>query len=294
MAGVQDCHKLPDDLSLAFAEIGQVFLAVEKSLALFVFGSSVNGDFWDYSDIDLFFILDGDSEDYLECTMLKHGRFNVHVQSFTRVSFLKKIDGLVGRPFHTALSSGRFLFCHDQTLEKRVAEVCSISEPDRSLRALEAYSAALYHLYHARKHFHFKREFDARDSFCQALNYYCRALIFRNGRLPRRDPVNQVQQMKILNEDKILQAVASLESLEFFHQFINRQAPDFALCLVTHLRQQSGPRTEEQLENDFPQIELHPDPLLSVLETHGLITHIEQPFAINSHPLFKEQSWQAG
>ncbi|MEW6708835.1 MAG: nucleotidyltransferase domain-containing protein [Candidatus Riflebacteria bacterium] len=289
-----NCYSPSEQLRAAFNKLEQEFAAIENSLALLVFGSSVNGDFWEHSDIDLFFVLSGDSEDFLECTMLRHDRFNVHVQYFTRASFLKKIDGLIGRPFHTALSSGRFLFCNDPTLEKRVADVCAVPEPDRSLRSLEEYSAALYHLYHARKNLHFKRDFDSRFSFCQALNHYCRALVFRSGSLPRRDPVHQAKQMKILNEEKFLQADLNSETFEFFHQHLCSQAPDFAACLVDLLRQKGEPRTEEQLESDFPQIALHPDPLLSVLESHGLIRHIEQPFSINNHPLFKELAWQIG
>ncbi len=136
-----------DTIEQALQHFLETVQARPERVAIIVFGSYINGDMWEQSDLDLFLIVEGTDAERQEPAMLTVDGVTVHLQAFTRTSFLTKVGkGPVGWPFHTALRSGRLLFCRDPEVREAVEALAEIPAADRALRVMEEVSRCASYL----------------------------------------------------------------------------------------------------------------------------------------------------
>jgi uncharacterized protein len=91
----------------------------EKVLAVMVFGSLVTGDLWEESDIDLFVVVDNESEG-IKNLYTSENHIPVHIKLLSKSKFLSlESEDLKGGFIHRIFASSRLVFSRDSDITEK-------------------------------------------------------------------------------------------------------------------------------------------------------------------------------
>lgn len=252
-------------------------------LTAILFGSVVKDDLWPHSDIDLFIVL-ATSPVETGGAQLTCRDVPVHVQYFSKPSFLQKAGGLMGRPFHTALAHNRLLVDRDAEIAASIARIKTMPDADRKIRTVEELSIALYELYHSEKHSYCNRPEDAAVARGRAWEHWARAQLFWAGRLPERGALAQARQSGLIADTAPAGSAAALKEM------VAAALPKMAVDIVERISQAGRPMSEDELDTTYEKLgaEVVVTPLLDLLVASGALSRSVRPFALGGMPLAHE------
>lgn len=96
------------------------FCSLEGIDSAGLFGSTVRGKSWEHSDIDFFLVFKRD-KNYSEAFTFKCQGLKIHVQAFSKKSFLLATEKNTGSPLFQALSEVELWFDHSSLLSRSIA-----------------------------------------------------------------------------------------------------------------------------------------------------------------------------
>ncbi|MGE5591165.1 MAG: hypothetical protein ACM3ZA_11190, partial [Bacillota bacterium] len=247
-------------------------------VALGIFGSVVEGRSWDRSDVDLWLVLDEDSDRHEAAAFLEQGA-EVSLQIASRSNLRRLVERSRGSPMCRALATTRWLWCRDAGTELLLERVRSFPEPWRGLRTLEAVDQIRARLDEAEKMLFLGEPLGAVPKLADAFVHLARARLIGRGIYPGRDPVGQV----IGSEPQLIQGLQDLtdgvlpvdERIEQAVEYLDGATEPLAGPCLEALRPvlAAGPRSASQLEDDpaFERLDLEWVALLGWLVRLGLL-----------------------
>ncbi len=102
-------------------------------IGLYIYGSSIRGDFWEHSDIDAVFISSDESRPWQVFSLVEEG-IHVDAEVCSRNHFRRiHEENLRGSVAHTIFSSGKLLYCEDPALQEYLVEAKQVGQRDLEL-----------------------------------------------------------------------------------------------------------------------------------------------------------------
>lgn len=106
------------DYQIAFNKTVESLKVKKEVLALFVFGSIMNGDLWEKSDIDLIVICD-ELLDNINNIYTEHNDIPIHIKLIDKKKFISLCTGdNKGGYIHRLFSSSKLVFSNDKDIEE--------------------------------------------------------------------------------------------------------------------------------------------------------------------------------
>lgn len=196
------------DIRDTFEEALESFLEVvrqDKSmLAAILFGSLVNGQVWEKSDIDLILISNDEKTPYA-FYWLEENNLNLQVSVYSRNRFKRLVEqALAGSAIQHILQTGKLLFSRDASIDEYVQQAQSPGKRDVELHMLEIVAMVLGDLEKAEKVLRLKGDIAQSYLFVtRLLDRLAQIVVLLNGEIPGREVIEQA----ITYEAELFQAV---------------------------------------------------------------------------------------
>jgi predicted nucleotidyltransferase len=178
-----------DDALDAFIE----YIKQDKSIqAALLFGSLIEGNVWEKSDVDIILISNDERNPY-KFYWLDQDELNFQVSVYSRNRFKRMYEqNLSGSWFQHMISTSKILFSNDETINEYVQQAQSPGKRDVELQILQVVSMVIGDLEKAEK-FLLKRK-DVAQSYLfisRLLDNLAQIEVLLNGDLPGREVLEQ-------------------------------------------------------------------------------------------------------
>lgn len=152
-----------NDISDRYNRVIRVFVDKLKLdnnvIAAYIYGSALNGDVWEKSDINITIIVSDEKVQHCEYT-LTIDEININIDMLSRTNFMKVQYGFLQDSIQAAvLAASKFLFIRDETIKDYYESVRYIGERDRELQIFRHGSNVVQHIEKAKKWFYVKRDY---------------------------------------------------------------------------------------------------------------------------------------
>lgn len=127
----------------------QEILRTSKPDAILQFGSSINGDHWKHSDVDLF-ILTKKTKTHTAFYAERDGVV-FHGNVISPRAFQEKINDPTKLTFHSLFESSRILYDQTTWIKKEKLRLSQYPKQNRIYHVVERLEAILYHIYRMKK-----------------------------------------------------------------------------------------------------------------------------------------------
>ncbi|MBZ4663222.1 MAG: nucleotidyltransferase protein [Caloramator sp.] len=171
----------------------EAYLSVEKKLksnssilCVMIYGSLVNGDLWEKSDIDFFVITKEQNKN--EVIQTRYANIKINIQYVSKDIFLDQYNHyLKGGTFHKAVFSGKILFCSDDELMNVLNEIKFYTDRERNIRNIEILSNLLNSIHYVNKYL-VTHKYETAYQWCVDLvKYYARLIMSIKGHMTDKD-----------------------------------------------------------------------------------------------------------
>jgi hypothetical protein len=147
------------------------------------FGSAAADETWEYSDIDVYVIVDGD-QDLWEGRYLKRDGVLVHLQLLSSAVLRKQAEKSNGGPFFAALASVVIWFDRSGEFSRAVEQARKMNDRASRLRACREICACIDALHNSEKLNAKRKPVDSRVALVTALTHMLAARLARAGEYP--------------------------------------------------------------------------------------------------------------
>jgi len=189
-----DIKKRFDDALDAFID----FIKEDKSIqAAILFGSLIEGNIWEKSDVDLLLITNDEKTPY-KFYWLDQDELNFQVTVYSRNRFKRMFEkNLSGSWFQHMISTSRILFSNDATISEYIQQVQSPGKRDVELQILNVISMIIGNLEKAEKFLVTKNDVAQSYLFIsRLLDHLAQVEVLLNGQIPGREVIEQALELK--------------------------------------------------------------------------------------------------
>lgn len=184
------------DVRQVFEETLAAFLEVVKQdhsiLAALLFGSLVEGNVWEKSDIDLILVSNDEKNPY-SFYWIEENNLNLQVSVYSRNRFKRFVEGaLAGSWVQHVITTGKLLFSRDRTIDEYLLQAQTLGKRDVELQLLTVVWTVTGDLEKAEK-FLFKRG-DVAQSYLfvtRMLDRLAQIEVLLHGEIPGREVIEQ-------------------------------------------------------------------------------------------------------
>lgn len=226
-----------------------------------IYGSLVNGDIWEKSDIDFFVITKEQNKN--EVIQTRYSNIKVNIQYVSKDIFVEQYNNyLKGGTFHKAVFSGKILFCTDNELKRVLDEIKFYSDRERNIRNIEILAHLLNSIHYVNKYLVTNKVETAYQWCIDLVKYYARILLSTKGYITDKD---------------ILSFAVSMDNSarEIFH--ILTATGDVKENIINVVE-----RVEEFVDNNIAQLSM---PIIEVLKSTQKTLSVQE---IRSLPIFNQ------
>lgn len=249
-------------------------------LAVFVFGSMVNGDLWEKSDIDFFVILKEAPPGMANVYSDYHGK-TVHFKAFSKEEyFATKGFDLKGSFLHRLLISSRLVYCQDPAIEETFASRRNYPDQSRKIWTLAYAGKVVTGIDSVRKSLVTGNCLAAYATLVDTMNWYAMLRINRKGYLVSKDNINLASDLFDDFRDHFAALVGPgdlkdrvVTGVNWVLERMDREIQGVTEVLHRYLAEQAEPVSagDFQKEAMFAPYHIEAEALLSLLHQKGLV-----------------------
>jgi len=169
------------------------FIKQDNSIqAALLFGSLIEGNIWEKSDVDLILISNDEKTPY-KFYWLDQDELNFQVTVYSRNRFKRMFEqNLSGSWFQHMIGTSRILFSNDETINEYVQQVQSPGKRDVELQILNVISLVIGDLEKAEKFLYIKNDVAQSYLFIsRLLDHLAQIEVLLNGQIPGREVIEQ-------------------------------------------------------------------------------------------------------
>ncbi|KMT21247.1 nucleotidyltransferase domain-containing protein [Clostridium cylindrosporum] len=226
----------------AYEKALQSFRGCSHTLAVIVYGSIVNGDIWQESDID--FIVVTSEKDKMEILYTKAYGIYMHIKYISKEKFINNFESIVkGGTFHKAFSSGKLVYCNDCSIEELFHSTRFYSDRDRKIRNIDILSEMLNLMHYAKKFYFTKKYETAYELTLLVFKNFARLNMNLSGYITDKDVISIAINMNssIENLFKTLVYDGDLEdriitTLKYIESFIEKNIAEITEPIVEFIK----------------------------------------------------------
>ena len=268
-------------------EYQRVYHEVTKSmsdtrdiLAAFVFGSIVNGDLWENSDIDFFVIYDGEEEGVENVYSIEHG-VPVHFKVMSKKEFMT-LKGLEvkGSYIHRIFSSSKLVFSKDGDITEHYNQCRFYPEMDRRKWTLSYLGKLIKSIDATDKFLHNRNFYGAYNSVLESMELYASVYVNSRGYMISKDTIGMAAGLDPVYEEKY-QYLVSGENLEkkirqvnkYLKQTIDQEITEASEVILQYFRDKSQPMSAREIIADhlFQNFDIQMEGILNLLHHKNLL-----------------------
>ncbi|MHA2251705.1 MAG: nucleotidyltransferase domain-containing protein [Candidatus Kariarchaeaceae archaeon] len=166
-------------------------------IAAILFGSLVNIDVWEKSDIDIVLVGKDEqtqSKDYW--LMDEEITRSIQVLIYSRNRFKREVEkALQGSSMFHVLSTSKILFSKDESITEYVEEALNLGKRDREILILRIIPMVIGDLEKAEKFFYYKQDLPQSYLFItRLLDRLAQIVVLLNNKIPGREVIDQAMQ----------------------------------------------------------------------------------------------------
>lgn len=252
----------------------------KKVLAIFVFGSIVNGDIWEGSDIDAFVVYE-DEFDEVRHIYSEICDIPVHLKVLKKEKFLDSYEtnskkGII----RDMLISSKLLYCRDDAIELVFNEAKYSMDKYIELWNLKYLGNLIKSIKVTKKYLYNDRLFTAYEVLIRALDNFAKLYLNLNSYIVSKDSVKMAMN---LNND-FNSVVENLfnngchydeinKTVEYIERFIDENIGVSAKLLLDYLNEKNTFLSSHEIKNDdvFKEFNIKIEDILKELYNHQLI-----------------------
>ncbi|CDF58351.1 nucleotidyltransferase domain-containing protein [Thermobrachium celere] len=271
----------------------EAYLSVEKKLksnssilCAMIYGSLVNGDIWEKSDIDFFVITKEQNKN--ELIQTRYSNIKINIQYVSKDIFVEEYyNYLKGGTFHKAVFSGKILFCLDDELKRMLDEIKFYSDRERNIRNIEILAHLLNSVHYVNKYMVTNKIETAFQWCVDLVKYYARLSMSVKGHMTDKDILSfavnmdsSVKEMFELLKDggDLKERIVSI--LNIVEEFINNNIEVICVPIIEVLKTTQRPLSVQEIKSlpIFKQIDGDLSKVLNKLVEFGLISEITRKY----------------
>lgn len=249
----QDIKKRFEDALDAFIE----FIKQDKSIqAAMLFGSLIEGNVWEKSDVDIILISNDERNPY-KFYWLDQDELNFQVSVYSRNRFKRMFEqNLSGSWFQHMISTSKILFSNDETINEYVQQTQSPGKRDVELQILYVVSMVIGDLEKAEKFL--IRKNDVAQSYLfitRILDYLAQIEVLLNGEVPGREVLEQAMKFKPEFFDTIFTTVVTEKTdkekmekiIDLIRSYIEERTEIIFKSIIDYFKEEQEVRTISDL-----------------------------------------------
>ncbi|WDC85789.1 nucleotidyltransferase domain-containing protein [Caloramator sp. mosi_1] len=255
-------------------------------LCAMIYGSLVNGDIWEKSDIDFFVITKEQNKN--EIIQTRYANIKINIQYVSRDIFIEEYNNyLKGGTFHKAVFSGKILFCLDNELMMVLNEIKFYTDRERNIRNIEILSNLLNSIHYVNKYL-ITHKYETAYQWCvDLIKYYARLLMSVKGHMTDKDILSFAVNMDLSVKDMFDELTEGGDIKQRVEKVL-RMAEDFiednieVLCtpIIEVLKTTQRPLSVQEIRSLplFKQIDGDLSKVLNKLAEKGIINEITRKY----------------
>lgn len=252
----------------------------KKVLAIFVFGSIVNGDIWEGSDIDAFVVYE-DEFDEVRHIYSEICDIPVHLKVLKKEKFLDSYEtnskkGII----RDMLISSKLLYCRDDEIELVFNEAKYSMDKYIELWNLQYLGNLIKSIKVTKKYLYNDRLFTAYEVLIRALDNFAKLYLNLNSYIVSKDSVKMA--MNLNNEfNSVVENLFNNgchydeinKTVEYIERFIDENIGVSAKLLLDYLNEKNTFLSSHEIKNDdvFKEFNIKIEDILKELYNHQLI-----------------------
>lgn len=170
----------------AYLDIEKKLKSNSSILCVMIYGSLVNGDIWEKSDIDFFVITKEQNKN--EIIQTRYGNIKINILYVSKDIFIEEYNKyLKGGTFHKAVFSGKILYCNDEELKMVLNEIKFYTDRERNIRNIDILANLLNSIHYVNKYIVTNKIETAYQWCVDLLKYYARIHLSVKGHMTDKD-----------------------------------------------------------------------------------------------------------
>ena len=226
-------------------------------LAVFVFGSIINGDLWEKSDIDMFVILKEGKEKLVNMYSDYLGNY-IHYKVLSKDTFLNLKDfELQGSLMHRLFLSSKMMICKDQEIKTKYDTSRFYSDLFRRKWTIAYLSNLIKSVDSAEKAFTLGNLNSAYANCIQSMSYYAMVFLNSSGYMVSKDNISMASNFDIEFKEEFERLISGTsmkkrveKNIQFLKSKIDGIMPDISDIILAFLKEQKKAISASEAKND--------------------------------------------
>ncbi|MFX0061886.1 MAG: nucleotidyltransferase domain-containing protein [Candidatus Hermodarchaeota archaeon] len=232
-------------------------------LAVYVYGSYVNGILGDHSDIDMIIVTNDEKTSGRYLNLQENGIY-IEADVISRSDFRKQQKSFIhGSMTHHKLATSKLVYSIDNTISDFNRDLLKIAERDKELQLMMNTEFLIGCLYKARKALYIEKDLEKCFTWLIYLaGNLARILLLMNNNIPGRDVLVEVRELnnEIINEIMTKPIIAGINESNIIHtltlvdEFLIKNKKILFKPLFSYLAEAGDARSVSEIEDHFTRI----------------------------------------
>ncbi|MHA2299266.1 MAG: nucleotidyltransferase domain-containing protein [Candidatus Hodarchaeales archaeon] len=251
-------------------------------LAVYVFGSYVNGTFWERSDIDTM-IVTSDSNTNERFFIFQENDVSIHAFIYSRESFRRTQQRFIhGSLSHHVLATSRLVYSADKAISDFNRNMFSIAERDKELQMMLAGEMCLGSLHKAQKTLYIEKDVEKCFIWLLSLTQRLASIVLlMNGKIPGRDMLAQSRDIDSVILDEIMKKTfkpgfneENLDhAIKLVEEFLLENKNSLWSPLFNYLAETGDARPASEIDGHFSKVMAMRGGFFTLAESYEWLTH---------------------
>ncbi|CAM3666575.1 TPA: nucleotidyltransferase domain-containing protein [Clostridium perfringens] len=251
----------------------------EDVIGVTAFGSIINGDIWEGSDIDLFVIVNGDFKGVKDVYGEELG-VSLHLKIVSKkflVNFCQ--EEITGSTIHRKFISSKLIFCKDQEISDKFTSIKYYTDAHSEKWNLVYLSELLQDMNLYKKCIHNEHFYAAFEALMYSVDSFSRLYLNFNGYLITKSSTGMLMKLDE-NFEKMVNGIfkaADKQALEYVHfyieSFLERNIRGIIRALVDFMKKQKDYLSSEEIKKseEFQGFKIDFEELLGYLYKKNIV-----------------------
>lgn len=272
----------------AFKSIVEKLKSKQEILAILVFGSVINGDLWEHSDIDLIVIDNEVLDNEVTNVYTDENEVPIHIRLVGKKRFIYLCKGHnKGGHMHRLFCSSKLAFSRDKEIDSLYNEERYYNEFHGEKWNMTYFSQLLKSVAECKKYLQTDSIYNAYTIANIAFRNYAELVVNHSGYMINRDIVNMA--MKLDNELQIVgqnffdnknnlkDAIQNL--ISYIEINIKKNITSYASVVINYMKEKDMPLSSREIANSnlFRDYKVNMEEVLEELYSHNIIKKMKMP-----------------
>ncbi|GAA0780757.1 nucleotidyltransferase domain-containing protein [Hathewaya limosa] len=276
------------DYQIAFNKTVESLKVKKEVLALFVFGSIMNGDLWEQSDIDLIVVYN-EPLDNINNIYTEHNDIPIHIKLIDKKKFISLCIGAnKGGYIHRLFSSSKLVFSNDKDIDELYDKERFFNDFCGERWNMVFLSDLLKSTSECKKYLYKESIYNAYTLASISIREYAKLIVNFSGYMINRDVVNMA-----MNLDSKLSTIAEeffmrkndikkdIEILiEYIDDNINRNMKVYTSLLLNYMKEINTPLSSREIAFSklFREYKINMEEILNKLYELEIVNKMKRPY----------------